>query len=166
MIRLFNLILIGVLLAACSSGKRVDVERPPTPQAAASSPTTPIKIEPAGAAGLPEVREAIKRVFKDAVVLDPRRTLSRPGNHPLEYCSRPFAGYQLYLWLCGCTDTFRSQTARMCARRSTALQWSRFLVARRYLSPGNRTKWQRQDQFVADSMWTAGARRGRDQVAR
>jgi rhodanese-related sulfurtransferase len=80
------LVLIGVLLAACSSGKRIDVERPPTPQAAASTPATPIKIEPASAPGLPEVRDAIKRVFKDAAVLD--------TNHNPNFLAGDFNGDQ------------------------------------------------------------------------
>jgi rhodanese-related sulfurtransferase len=58
-------------VAACSSGKRADVEQPPTPQAVASTPPAPIKIEATQAPGVAEVRDAIKRVFKDAAVLDP-----------------------------------------------------------------------------------------------
>jgi rhodanese-related sulfurtransferase len=59
-----------VLATACSSGKRVEVEQPPTPQAAAASPTPP-KIDVARGAKPIEVQDAIKRVFKDAVLLHP-----------------------------------------------------------------------------------------------
>jgi rhodanese-related sulfurtransferase len=64
--------LISVFLTACSSGKQVAVETPPTPQAAPAAPAaTPVKVNVAQAPKLPEVQDAIKRVFKDAVVLHP-----------------------------------------------------------------------------------------------
>ena len=61
--------LIFVLGTACSS-KPVEVEQPPTPQAAAAAPT-PLKVDVARAAKPAEVQDAIKRVFKDAALLHP-----------------------------------------------------------------------------------------------
>jgi len=59
-----------VLATACSSGKSVDLEQPPTPQAAAATATPP-KIDVARAAKPVEVQDAVKRVFKDAALLHP-----------------------------------------------------------------------------------------------
>ena len=74
MIRYSILALICVLVSACSSGTRVEIEQPPTPQAPAPPPTAqPVKLDVALAPKLPEVQDAIKRVFKDAAVLDPNR---------------------------------------------------------------------------------------------
>ena len=61
-----------LFVCGCSTGKPVAVEQPPTPQAAPPVPAaTPIGVDVAHAPRLPEVQDAIKRVFKDAVVLDP-----------------------------------------------------------------------------------------------
>lgn len=63
---------ICLFVTACSSGKRADVEKPPTPQATPAAPaTSAITVEPERAAKLPEVQEAVKRVFKTAAVLHP-----------------------------------------------------------------------------------------------
>jgi hypothetical protein len=63
---------IFLFVTACSSGKRADVEKPPTPQATPAAPaTSAINVEPERAAKLPEVQEAVKRVFKTAAVLHP-----------------------------------------------------------------------------------------------
>jgi rhodanese-related sulfurtransferase len=64
------LILVTLLLCGCSSGKPVAVEQAPTVQAPAPA-ATPVKIDIARAPKLPEVQDAIKRVFKDAAVLHP-----------------------------------------------------------------------------------------------
>jgi rhodanese-related sulfurtransferase len=62
---------ICVLASACSSGNRVTVEQPPTPQAQAPAPAaTPVDVDVAHTPRLAEVQDAIKRVFKDAVVLN------------------------------------------------------------------------------------------------
>ncbi len=61
---------ISVFLTACSSDKPVAVEQPPTYQPPAPA-ATPVKIEVALSPKLPEVQDAIKRVFKDAAVLHP-----------------------------------------------------------------------------------------------
>lgn len=68
LIQLF-ICLTCVFISACSSGKRAAVEQPPVPIATPAS--TPVKIEVAQAPKLPEVHDAIKRVFKDAAVLHP-----------------------------------------------------------------------------------------------
>jgi rhodanese-related sulfurtransferase len=63
-----------LFISACSTGNRAAVEQPPTPQAPQAAPAaTPVKLDVAGTAKLPEVQDAIKRVFKDAAVLDPNR---------------------------------------------------------------------------------------------
>ena len=63
---------ICVFVTACSSGKRPDVEQPPTPQAQAPLPAaSPVNIDAARVAKLPEVQDAVKRVFKGAAVLHP-----------------------------------------------------------------------------------------------
>ena len=80
----FILALICVLVTACSSGKRVEVEQPPTPQPALPAPAAPIKVEATRAPKLPEVQDAIKRVFKDAAVLD--------TNHNPNFLSGDFNG--------------------------------------------------------------------------
>ena len=59
---------ICVFLSGCSSTKTVTVEQAPIPKPTAES--TPIRIEVAQAPKVPEVHDAIKRVFKDAAVLD------------------------------------------------------------------------------------------------
>ena len=65
------LTIILLILSGCSSTtKRAAVEQPP----AVYQPTpesTPVRVTAAPAPRLPEVRDAIKRVFKDAAVLDP-----------------------------------------------------------------------------------------------
>jgi rhodanese-related sulfurtransferase len=57
------------LISACSSSKRVMVEQPPAVQP--TSQATPMRIEVAMAPKLPEVEEAVRRIFKDAAVLHP-----------------------------------------------------------------------------------------------
>lgn len=66
-----TLLLTALLLtiSACSSTKRAPVEQPPV----AYQPTpesTPVRIGTVAPAKLPEVQEAVKRVFKDAAVVD------------------------------------------------------------------------------------------------
>lgn len=66
---LMTLVLL-LILSGCSSTKRVAVEQPP----AAYQPTpesTPVRLTAPMAPKKPEVQEAVKRVFKDAAVLDP-----------------------------------------------------------------------------------------------
>lgn len=63
--------IVLLMLSACSSTtKRAAVEQAP----AAYQPTpesTPVRVTAAAAPRLPEVRDAIKRIFKDAAILDP-----------------------------------------------------------------------------------------------
>ena len=62
-----------LMLSACSSTpKRALVEQQPTYQATPES--TPVRLAVAPAPKQSEVRDAIKRVFKDAAVLDPNYT--------------------------------------------------------------------------------------------
>ena len=70
MLRTLSVVVICVFIAACSSGKRAEVEAPPIPK---PSPTdTPVKrLDVAVGPKLPEVQDAIKRVFKGAAVLNP-----------------------------------------------------------------------------------------------
>lgn len=57
-------------LSACSSStKRAAVEQPPSYQPTPES--TPVRLTAAAAPKLPEVKDAIKRIFKDAAELDP-----------------------------------------------------------------------------------------------
>ena len=64
------LLIIPIVLAACSSGKRVAVEQAPVYQPSPES--TPVRVASAIAAPkLVEVQEAVKRVFKDDAALDP-----------------------------------------------------------------------------------------------
>lgn len=73
MIKYFFFLLI-LVICGCSSSKPVAVEEPPTAQApAAPSVAQPVKVDAAVAPKLPEVQDAIKRVFKEAAVLDPNR---------------------------------------------------------------------------------------------
>jgi hypothetical protein len=63
------LTIVVLTLSACSSTKRVAVEQPPgyhqpTPE------STPVRLTAAAAPRLPEVHDAIKRIFKDAAVLN------------------------------------------------------------------------------------------------
>ena len=61
-----------LLMSACSSTtKRVAVEQTPTYQPSPES--TPVRVAAAPAPRLPEVKDAIKRIFKDAAVLDQDR---------------------------------------------------------------------------------------------
>jgi rhodanese-related sulfurtransferase len=85
MIRYSILALICVLVSACSTSKPVAVEEPLTPQASAPPPTAqPVKLDAARAPKLPEVQDAIKRVFKDAAVLD--------SNHNPNFLAGDFNG--------------------------------------------------------------------------
>lgn len=75
---------ICVFLTGCSSKRTVTVEQAPIPKPTAES--TPIRLEVAQAPKLPEVQDAIKRVFRDAAVLDP--------NHNPNFLSGDFNGDQ------------------------------------------------------------------------
>jgi len=76
-----------LFICGCSAGNRTVVEQPPTPQAAAAAPAaTPVNVDVARAARLIEVESAIKRVFKDAAVLDP--------NHNPNFLAGDFNGDQ------------------------------------------------------------------------
>jgi hypothetical protein len=67
----FLLLFITICLAtACSSTKQATVEQPPNPSKPPSE-TTPVKLAAAAAPKLPEVEEAVKRVFKQAAVVHP-----------------------------------------------------------------------------------------------
>lgn len=68
MIRRILFVFICVFVSSCSSGKQVVVEQPPVPKPTAES--TPVRLEIAQAPGVSEVEDAIKRVFKDAAILD------------------------------------------------------------------------------------------------
>jgi hypothetical protein len=57
-------------LAGCGGTKPAVVEQAPVAYQAAPE-STPAKIVPAGAAKLPEVEEAVNRVFKGAAIIDP-----------------------------------------------------------------------------------------------
>ena len=64
------LTIVVLMVAACSSTtKRAAVEQPPAYQPTPES--TPVRLVAAPAPKLVEVQDAVKRVFKDAVVLDP-----------------------------------------------------------------------------------------------
>lgn len=69
MIRYLFFILI-VFLYGCSTAKRAEVEKPPTYQPPAPA-TAAVKVDTPRDAKLPEVQDAVKRVFKDAAVLHP-----------------------------------------------------------------------------------------------
>ena len=61
------------LVSACSSAKkRATVEAPP-PAYQPSPESTPIRVAAPAAPKLTEVQEAVKRVFKDAAVVDTER---------------------------------------------------------------------------------------------
>jgi hypothetical protein len=62
------LTIVVLTVSACSSTKRVAVEQPPTYLPTPES--TPVRLTAAAAPRLPEVRDAIRRIFKDAAVLD------------------------------------------------------------------------------------------------
>jgi rhodanese-related sulfurtransferase len=70
MTRYITFVLICVFAAACSSGNLVAVEQPPTYQPPAPATTPPVKLEIGQAPKTTEVQNAVKRVFKDAAVLD------------------------------------------------------------------------------------------------
>jgi len=64
------LTIVLLTLSACTPAKRAAVEQAP----AAYQPTpesTPVRVTAAAAPRLPEVRDAVKRIFKDAAILDP-----------------------------------------------------------------------------------------------
>ena len=64
------LTIVLLTLSACSSStKRAAVEQPPTYQPTPES--TPVRLTAAAAPKLVEVKDAIRRVFKDAAVIDP-----------------------------------------------------------------------------------------------
>lgn len=64
------LVVIALILCACSSSKRQVVEAPP-PAYQPSPESTPVRVAAAAAPKTVEVQEAVKRVFKDAAVIDP-----------------------------------------------------------------------------------------------
>ena len=84
MVKYLFFILI-LFISGCSTSKPVAVEQPPTPQAPAPAPVAPpVKLDVARAPKLPEVQDAIKRVFKDAAVLD--------ANHNPNFLTGDFNG--------------------------------------------------------------------------
>ena len=67
----FPILFITICLAtACSSTKQALVEQPPNPPKPAPE-LTPVRMAVAAAPKLPEVEEAVKRVFKDVAVVHP-----------------------------------------------------------------------------------------------
>ena len=64
------LLLIPLIFCACSSSKRTVAEAPP-PAYQPSPDSAPIRVTAATAPKTTEVQEAVKRVFKDAAVVDP-----------------------------------------------------------------------------------------------
>ena len=64
------LLVIALLLCACSSSKRQVAEAPP-PAYQPSPESTPVRVAAPAAAKTSEVQEAVKRVFKDAAVVNP-----------------------------------------------------------------------------------------------
>ena len=70
MLRTLSIVLVCVFLAACSSGRQAVVEAPPVPKPSPVEPAAP-KIDVAVAPKLPEVQDAVKRVFKNAAMLHP-----------------------------------------------------------------------------------------------
>lgn len=65
-------VLLLTLSACTSTTKRVVVEQPP-PAYQPTPESTPVRLAAAAAPKLPEVQDAIKRVFKNAAVLDTNR---------------------------------------------------------------------------------------------
>jgi hypothetical protein len=67
-----RLFFVAILfLCGCSTGKQIAVEQPPTPRAPEpAAAAKPVDVDVARTPRLSEVQDAIKRVFKDAVVLD------------------------------------------------------------------------------------------------
>jgi hypothetical protein len=65
----FAILLIALMLCGCSSSKRAAVEAPP-PAYQASPQSTPIQLTAVQAPRQSEVQEAVKRIFKDAAVVD------------------------------------------------------------------------------------------------
>lgn len=65
------MIIVVLMLSSCSSSKRAAVEQPPTYQPTPES--TPVRIAAPAAPKLVEVQQAVKRVFKDAAVIDSNR---------------------------------------------------------------------------------------------
>ena len=66
----WSLTIVLLALSACTSTtKRVAVEQPP-PAYQPTPESTPVRLASAAAPKLPEVQDTIKRVFKDAAVLD------------------------------------------------------------------------------------------------
>ena len=63
------IVIVGVFFSGCSSGKKIVAEAPPVPKPSAES--TPIRLQTPEAPKLAEVQDAVKRIFKDAAVLDP-----------------------------------------------------------------------------------------------
>ena len=73
-IRLF-LLLLSVSTVSLITGchrKQSSAEQPPNPNiSTANMPATPVKTEATAAANLPEVEQAVKRIFQDAAVVHP-----------------------------------------------------------------------------------------------
>lgn len=65
------LVVIALILCACSSSSKRQVVEAPPPAYQPSPESTPIRVAAAAAPKTIEVQEAIKRVFKDAAVIDP-----------------------------------------------------------------------------------------------
>src|SRR6185503_8218230 len=71
MIRIIpSLILIAFTICACSSKSKGPVAEAPPPIFQASPESTPLPLTVSSAPKLSEVQEAVKRVFKDAAVID------------------------------------------------------------------------------------------------
>jgi hypothetical protein len=66
---LFSILVFTVLVTGCSHTKPALVEAPPAYQPVSSD--TQLKLPTLGSAKLPEVQDAVRRVFKDSAVIDP-----------------------------------------------------------------------------------------------
>ena len=66
----FVIFLIALTLSACSSSKRPAVEAPPVAYQPSPQSTPPVQLTSIAAPKQSEVQEAVRRVFKDAAVID------------------------------------------------------------------------------------------------
>ena len=66
------LFVIALMLCACSSQSKRQVAEAPPPAYHPSPESTPVRLTAAPTPKVSEVQEAVKRVFKDAVVIEPR----------------------------------------------------------------------------------------------
>jgi hypothetical protein len=64
-------VLATCLATGCGSTKQAMIEQPPAKYQATPETTVPVKMPVVAAPKLPEVEEAVKRVFKDAAVIHP-----------------------------------------------------------------------------------------------